>query len=74
MVRHTSIRTILTLVANKDMYLEHMDVRTSFHHSNLEEQIYLEHLEDFRDIGHGRIVCKVKSTLYGLKQSPRKWY
>jgi len=40
-VRHTSIRVILTLVATWDLHLEQMDVKTVFLHGDLEEQIYM---------------------------------
>jgi transposase InsO family protein len=70
-VRHTSIRAVLALVANRDMHLEQMDVKTTFLHGNLDEQIYMEQPEGFSDTGKGRLVCKLKRSLYGLKQSPR---
>src|ERR1044072_9964206 len=41
-VRHTSIRGVFALIASNDMILEHMDVRTTFLHGNLEEHIYTE--------------------------------
>ena len=37
MVRHTSIRTVLSLVAYFDMELEQMDVKTAFLHGELEK-------------------------------------
>ena len=41
MVRHTSIRTVLSLVAYFDMELEQMDVKTAFLHGELEETVYM---------------------------------
>jgi hypothetical protein len=41
-VRHTSIRAVLALVSHYDMVLEQMDVKTTFCHGDLEEQIYME--------------------------------
>jgi hypothetical protein len=41
-VRHTSIRVILALVAHYDIALEQMDVKTTFLHCDLEEQIYMK--------------------------------
>jgi len=41
-VRHTSIREVLALVANYDMHLEQMNVKTTFLHNDLNEQIYME--------------------------------
>jgi hypothetical protein len=37
-----SIRTILTLVAVKYLHLEHLDVKTTFLHGDLEEEIYMQ--------------------------------
>jgi len=42
MVKHTSIRVVLALVAHLDLELEQLDVKTSFLHGDLEEQIYME--------------------------------
>jgi hypothetical protein len=72
MVRHTSIKTVLALVAHYDMALEQMDVKTAFLHGNLEEQIYMEQPEGFSQPGQEHLVCKLKKSLYGLKQSPRQ--
>ena len=40
MIRYTSIRTMLSLVAHFDMELEHMDVKTTFLHGELEKAVY----------------------------------
>ena len=73
-VRHTSIRTVLALVAHSDMQLEQMDVKTAFLHGDLEEQIYMVQPEGFSQPGQEHLVCNLKKSLYGLKQSPRQWY
>ncbi|KAL0433079.1 UNVERIFIED_CONTAM: Retrovirus-related Pol polyprotein from transposon TNT 1-94 [Sesamum latifolium] len=73
-VRHTSIRVVLALVASWDLHLEQMDVKTAFLHGDLEEQIYMEQPDGFTQPGHEHLVCKLKKSLYGLKQSPRQWY
>ena len=73
-VRHTSIKVVLTLVASWDMHLEHMDVKTAFLHGDLEEQIYIDQSEGFTQSGKEHLVCKLKRSLYGLKQTLRQWY
>nr|GEU56006.1 retrovirus-related Pol polyprotein from transposon TNT 1-94 [Tanacetum cinerariifolium] len=70
-VRHTSIRVILALTACKDYKLEQLDVKTAFLHGNLKEVIYMRQPLGYEQ---GDNVCLLKKSLYGLKQSPRKWY
>ena len=70
-VRHISIRSVLALVTSWDTHLEQMDVKTAFLHGDLEEQIYMEQPEGFTQPGKEHLVCKLKRSLYGLKQSPR---
>ncbi|GJY20035.1 retrovirus-related pol polyprotein from transposon TNT 1-94, partial [Tanacetum coccineum] len=70
-VRHTSIRVILTLTACKDYELEQLDVKTEFLHGNLEEVIYMRQPPGYEQ---GNKVCLLKKSRYGLKRSPRQWY
>ena len=74
MVRHASIRVILALVAVQDMHLEHMDVKTAFLHSELQEEIVMDKPEGYEVLGKRDYVCLLKKSLYGLKQSPKQWY
>ena len=73
-VRHTSIRIILALVASYDLELEQLDVKTAFLHGDLEEVIFMEQPEGFKQPETEHMVCRLKKSLYGLKQSPRQWY
>ncbi|GJV45254.1 retrovirus-related pol polyprotein from transposon TNT 1-94 [Tanacetum coccineum] len=72
-VRHTSIRVILSLIGCEDYELEQLDVKMVFFHGNLEETIYMRQPPGFEE-GTGNKVCLLKKSLYGLKQSPRQWY
>ena len=71
MVRHTSIRTVLGLVAHFDMQLEQVDVKTSFLHGDLEDLVYMVQPEGFIQLRQEHLVCKLRKSFYGLKQSPR---
>jgi hypothetical protein len=51
-----------------------MDVKTTFLHGDLEEEIYMKQPEGFVVKGKKELVCKLKKSLYGLKQSLRMWY
>ncbi|MCO5574770.1 hypothetical protein L7F22_028561 [Adiantum nelumboides] len=69
-----SIRAALSLVAAKDMHLEQMDMDTTFLNGNLEEEIYMKQPQGHKVKGKEQMVCKLKKSLYGLKQGARKWY
>ena len=49
-----------------------MDVKIAFLHGDLEEDIYMRQLEGY--IEYLSLVCKVRKSLYGIKQSSRAWY
>ena len=56
------------------MELEQLDVKTTFLHGDLEETIYMAQPEGFVEAGKEDLVCKLKKSLYELKQSLRQWY
>ena len=68
-VKHTFIKAVLSLVAYFDMELEQMDLKTVFLHGELEEIVYMVQPEGFTQHGHEHLVCKLKKSLYRLKQS-----
>ena len=70
----TSIRLLLSVAAAFDFEVEQMDVKTIFLHGDLEEEIYMKQPEGFVVKGKKELVCKLKKSLYRLKQSPRMWY
>ena len=51
-----------------------MDVKATFPHRDLEEEIYMKQPEGFVVKGKKEPVCMLKKSLYGSKQSPRMWY
>ncbi|PAM64267.1 hypothetical protein CEJ63_19810, partial [Acinetobacter baumannii] len=64
----------MALVAQLDLELVQMDVKTAFLHGDLEEEIYMTQPDGFKVAGKENWACKLKKSLYGLKQSPRQWY
>ena len=69
-----SLRIIMALVAHYDLELHQMDVKTAFLNGNLEEEIYMDQPEGFSVKGKEHMVCKLKKSIYGLKQASRQWY
>jgi len=70
MVHHTSIRMLLSLMAQYGMELEQMDVKIAFLHGSLDEKIYMKQHDGFIEIGQEDNVCLLQRSLYDLKQSP----
>jgi hypothetical protein len=66
-VKMTSIRTILSLVAVEDLHLEQLDVKIVFLHGDLEEEIYMQQPQGYEVKGKENLVCRLKKRLYGLK-------
>ena len=69
-----SLRIIMAVVAHYDLELHQMDVKTVFLNGNLEEEIYMDQPEGFSVKGKEHMVCKLKKSIYGLKQASRQWY
>jgi hypothetical protein len=51
-----------------------MDAKKTFLDGDMEEQIYMKHPKGFAVKGKKELVCRMKKSSYGLKQSPRMWY
>ncbi|KAE8688563.1 Retrovirus-related Pol polyprotein from transposon TNT 1-94 [Hibiscus syriacus] len=73
-VKLSTIRLVLKIVAAENLHLEQLDVKTTFLHGDLEEEIYMRQPEGFIETGKKNLVCRLKKRLYGLKQAPRQWY
>jgi hypothetical protein len=73
LVRITSVRLILAIVAHMDFELYQMDVRTAFLNEELNEKIYMDQPLGFETKRQERKVCKHKRSIYGLKQDSRQW-
>ena len=70
---YKSMRIGLSLAAKWDYEVDQLDVPTAFLNADVQEDIFMEIPEGFRD-GREDMVCKVHKSLYGLKQAPRNWY
>ena len=53
--------------------LHQMDVSTAFLHGELTEEVYMRQPEGFIEPGNEHLVCRLRRSIYGLKQSPRCW-
>jgi len=71
--RYKSMRLGLSLTARWDHELVQFDVPTAFLNADMEEEVYMELPDGYKE-GREGMVCKLNKSLYGLKQSPRNWY
>ena len=71
--KYSSIRTVLAIANQLDLDLHQMDVKTAFLNGDLEEEIFVRQPEGFIDKEHPSKVCRLRKSLYGLKQSARCW-
>ncbi|WKA03136.1 hypothetical protein VitviT2T_021265 [Vitis vinifera] len=70
-----TIRVLLFLVANLDWPLQQFDVKNAFLHGELSKEVYMDlPLGCMVSEKQCQKVCKLKKSLYGLKQSPRAWF
>ena len=72
-VRNTTIRSLLALSNAKNWEVHQMDVRTAFLQGNLEEEVYMRQPDGYVNEEYPDYVCKLKKSIYGLKQSARCW-
>ena len=71
-----SIKIVLSIAANRDLEIHQMDVKTAFLNAHLNENVYIEQPEGYRESGRNgeRLIWSLNKALYGLKQSARAWY
>lgn len=68
--RLESIRMLLAISAKMKLKMIHFDVCTAFLYGKLDEELYMQQPPGFEK---GNLVCKLKRSIYGLKQAGRKW-
>ena len=71
--RNTSVRSLLALANAHDLEIHQMDVKAAFLNGSLDCEIYMSQPEGFVDPDRPNHVCKLKKSIYGLKQSARCW-
>ena len=72
-VRFESFRALIALAAQNGLKLHQMDVTTAFLNGELEDEVYMKQPEGFIVQDQEHLVCKLKRSIYGLRQSPRCW-
>ncbi|RVW16754.1 Retrovirus-related Pol polyprotein from transposon TNT 1-94 [Vitis vinifera] len=69
-----SVRLLLSMAAMCSWPLYQLDIKNAFLHGDLAEEVYMEQPPGFVAQGESGLVCRLRRSLYGLKQSPRTWF
>jgi hypothetical protein len=67
-----SICLELSIAVAKGWKFHQMGMKNAFLHDDLYEEIYMDHPHGF--VQDSYLVCRLKKSLYGLKQASRAWY
>ena len=68
-----TVRVLLSIDVNSDWQLQQLGMKNDFLNGDLKEEVFMDAPPGFED-KFGSKVCKLKKSLYELKQSPRPWF
>ncbi|GKC79492.1 retrotransposon protein, putative, ty1-copia subclass, partial [Tanacetum coccineum] len=68
-----AIRILIAIAAFYDYEIWQIDVKTAFLNGYLSKEVYMEQPEGFVNPKYPNRVCKMKRSIYGLKQASRQW-
>nr|GEU54043.1 hypothetical protein [Tanacetum cinerariifolium] len=68
-----AIRILIAIASYYDYEIWQIDVKTAFLNGYLNEEVYIKQPEDFVNPKYPNRRCKLKRSIYGLKQASRQW-
>lgn len=71
-VKQVTFRLMLTIASWRKMLTKHVDIKTAYLYGQLQEEIYMKQPPGF-ECGNQNSVCRLRRSLYGLKQAARVW-
>ncbi|KAL4576014.1 hypothetical protein LXL04_012102 [Taraxacum kok-saghyz] len=69
-----TIRTIISIALAHNWPLRQLDVNNVFLHGTLHEDVFMSQPPGFIHHQYPDHICKLKKSIYGLKQASRAWY
>lgn len=71
--RQATLRLFLTVAAKQNLIVQHLDIRKAYLNGVLEE-VYMRQPPGFVVVGKEEYVCRLRRSIYGLRQSARCWH
>ena len=68
------VRLLLSMVVIRSWPIFQLDIKNAFLHGDVVEEVYMEQLFGFVAQEKSGLICKLRRSLYSLKQSPRAWF
>ena len=65
---------IIAVAAQKGWGVYQLDVKSTFLHGELKEDVFVEQPQGYEIARKKNMVYKLQKALYGLKQAPRAWF
>lgn len=73
-----TIKLLLKVSASKQWFLKQLDISNAFLNEDLDEEIFMKLPEGYADRKGDSLprnaVCRLKKSIYGLKQASRQWF
>lgn len=73
-VKPITIRVVLSVAVSRGWKLNQLDVSNAFLNGELQETVYMVQPQGFVNPSFPHYVCRLRKSIYGLKQSPRTWF
>ena len=74
MAKIASVRLLLSMAPMRSWPIFQLDIKNVFLHGDLAKEVYMEQPSGFIAQGESDLICKLRHSLYDLKQSPRAWF
>lgn len=71
-VQQITFRTMLTIASRRKMLAKQIDIKTAYLYGQLQEELYMRQPPGYESEDR-KLVCRLKRSLYGLKQAAHVW-